>query len=227
MMKWVFGGDRDKVEQYEELNQDHSLEGAAVADASHDHDDIFDEDDSLLFDTPINTDNLGSEKALLESIESPQRHAQLNLIEKIRKDIEDFDFHITQNELHLKHSREQLDGFKSFVQATDVEMEQIHRLRRMNEELTSKVVADDVSVSELHRQLEAERASLAAIKNRNNEYKDVLTAARNEIISLIKRDSKLREQLEHYSRASTKREAKLLEVTRQSERLVAENKVLE
>lgn len=225
-MKWVFGGDSDKAEQNEEFSQSAQTMSDDEAGVSLDYDDIFEPDESAIFDDPSDLNFQEPTSEEVESVETPDRHAQQSLISKIRKDIEDFDYHITQNELHLKHSREQLDGFKSFVQATDVEMEQIHRLRRLNQELTSKVVADDLGASELQQQLEAERANLAATRNRNNEYKEVLAAARNEIISLVKRDGKLRDQLEQYAKASSKREAKMLEVARQSERHIAENKVL-
>jgi len=69
---------------------------------------VDDDLDSFLFGEQDNSVEEDGNKFSLESPDTPEKQAQLSLLQKVRKDVEDFDYHITQNEIHLKHSREQL-----------------------------------------------------------------------------------------------------------------------
>lgn len=227
MLEWFFGENREEHKQKEDVSGQAELD-AVTADYNTDPDVVDkDDNDSFLFELPNNSAEEDDGHSSIESLDSPEKHAQLSLLQKVRKDVEDFDYHITQNEIHLKHSREQLIGFRAFVQKTDVEMAQVHRLQQQNGDFAEKLGKLDNRASEIRNLLDQEKASHAATKNRNNDFKNVLGSARSEIVTLSERNSKLRDQLEQYSTSSSKREVKLLEASRQSEQLLAENKVLE
>lgn len=227
MMKWAFGANREEYEQDEELTGDVEPDPQQPDHDLSQNGSAVDEDEDLLFDPPSVAAGENADDPLGESVESPERHAQLSLLTKIRKDIDDFDNHITQNEIQLKHSREQLIGFKTFVQQTDAEMEQIYRLRKRSDELERELTSQERKSGELQNVLDIEKSRHAATRNRNLEFKGVLNSARGEIVSLAEQNSKLREKLEKFSSSSDLREGKFLDVTRQAERLSAENIVLD
>ncbi len=227
MLEWVFGENREEHEQKEEVSKKVDL-GAVPAEYDSESNGVaIDDNDSLLFDMPDDPVQENGDEYATESLDSPERHAQQGLFKKIRKDVDDFDYHITQNEIHLKHAREQLIGFRSFLQQTDVEMEQNHRLLRQNNELVTRLDSETQRSRELRSLLDTEMAGHSATRNRSIEFKDLLSSARGENVTLTARTGKLREQLEQYSTSSGKREASLLEASRRSEQLLAENKVLE
>ncbi len=227
MLEWVFGEKRIKDVENEEVDRDTGLEIQSSDSDNFSNGDPTDDNDSFLFEAATETTSGNNGALLVESLDTPEFHAQQNLLQKIREDVDDFDNHITQNEIHLKHSREQLIGFRAFVQQTDVELAQIHRLNRQNSDLKRKLDGEDQRTSELQNRLENEIAEHAATRNRNSEFKDVLGTARAEIIALSTGTSKLGAQLKKYETSSNKREAMLQGATRKAEQLLAENKVLD
>ncbi len=227
MLEWVFGEKRIKDVENEEVNQDTGLDAQSPDQGNFSNGDATDDSDSFLFETAAETTDENDDAVLIESLDTPEVHAQQSLLLKVRKDVEDFDHHITQNEIHLKHTREQLIGFRTFVQQTDVELAQIHRLTRQNDDLKKKLNGEDLRANELQSRLDSEMAEHAATRNRNIEFKEVLGTARAEIITLSTGTSKLRAQLKQYETSSSKREVLSQEATRKAEQLLAENKVLD
>ncbi len=227
MLEWFFGENREGNERKQDFNGHVERDTVTMESVSGSSEAAEEDLDSFLFGESDTSGEEDGDKFSIESPDTPEKQAQLSLLQKVRKDVEDFDYHITQNEIHLKHSREQLIGFRAFVQKTDVEMAQIHRLHQQNAELEHKIGNLDKRGDELRNLLDQEKALHSATKNRNSDFKNVLGAARSEIVTLSERDAKLREQLEQYSISSSKREVVLLEASRQAEQLLAENKVLE
>jgi DNA repair exonuclease SbcCD ATPase subunit len=227
MLEWVFGEKRIKDVENEEVDQNTGSETLSSNRDNLSNGDASDESDSFLFEATTETIDETDHAFSIESLDTPEFHAQQSLLLKVRNDVEDFDHHITQNEIHLKHTREQLIGFRAFVQQTDVELAQIHGLNRQNSDLKRKLDGEDQRASELQSRLDNEIAEHAATKNRNFEFKDVLGTARAEIITLSTGTSKLRAQLKRYETSSSKREALLQGATRKAEQLLAENKVLD
>ncbi len=227
MLEWVFGEKRVKDVENEEVDRDTGFEARSLDGDNSSNGDASDDSDSFLFEATTETTDETDHAFSIESLDTPEFHAQQSLLLKVRNDVEDFDHHITQNEIHLKHTREQLIGFRAFVQQTDVELAQIHGLNRQNSDLKKKLDGEDRRANELQNRLDSEMAEHAATKNRNFEFKDVLGTARAEIITLSTGTSKLRAQLKRYETSSSKREALMQGATRKAEQLLAENKVLD
>lgn len=180
----------------------------------------LDEDDALLRDIPTI-----SGKDEREDV-TPERHAQLSLISKLSKDLEEFEKNISQNEFHLRHTREKLSSFKSFVEHADVEFDEIHRLRKQRSDLSRDLASEAALNKELQRALEMERANVTAIRERMDGYRTVLEDARKEIVNLGERDRRHREKIDDLTDAVAKREARLQELVNRSERLSAESQGL-
>lgn len=157
---------------------------------------------------------------------NPERQKLTTLISTINHDIDVFENNITQNEFHLKHSREQLRGFKAFVHQAEVDFEDIFRLREQKNDLAEQLDMARTRANTLQRELDVERANAAAVQNRIAEFRNALETARSELVAAVEKDRAYREEIEKFNLNAAERETELLDVRRLADKLVAENKVL-
>ncbi|MBL4726063.1 MAG: hypothetical protein JKY83_05205 [Rhizobiaceae bacterium] len=143
-------------------------------------------------------------------------------IESVKNDINEFDKALSQNELFVRQSREQLKRFKEFTRSSEVDLDIVYRLRTSNEALTQDVGHFKKQADQLQSHLETEKAKFVAANNRYAEIRSALEKARENIVVQIEQDTNNRKEIAQLGAVAVQRETELSRLKRSLEKLEIE-----
>ncbi|MFK5979678.1 MAG: hypothetical protein QM488_12415 [Rhizobiaceae bacterium] len=143
-------------------------------------------------------------------------------IDSVKNDINEFDKSLTQNELFVRQSREQLKRFKEFARSSEVDLDIVYRLRTSNEALTQDVAHFKKQGDTLQSDLETEKAKFVAANNRYSEIRSALEKARENIVIQIEQDTNNRKEIAQLGAVAVQRETELSRMKRALEKLEIE-----
>ncbi|PCI05650.1 MAG: hypothetical protein COB78_03400 [Hyphomicrobiales bacterium] len=145
-----------------------------------------------------------------------------SFIEGVKNDINEMDKALSQNELFVRQSREQLKRFKEFARSSEVDLDIVYRLRTSNEALTQDVAHFKKQSDVLQGNLETEKAKFVAANNRYAEIRSALEKARENIVIQIEQDTNNRKEIAQLGAVAVQRETELSRLKRALEKLEIE-----